>query len=204
MAEVLFGLHNPAGRTAVSFPTSSDVLPIYYDRKPSASRGGYFNPPVIPGGLYPPSSPSSASVLWAFGHGLSYGSVDEHVQFEYSGLRLSPCSVPANGFANVSITIHNNGTMDSEEVPQLYVRDDLATVTTPVMQLRGFERVMVPAGKTVAVTFLIDVQRDLWLINGKYEKTVEPGTFTIMVGGASDAIQRQARLEVVAEHSELI
>lgn len=204
IAEVLFGRHNPAGRTAVSFPTSADVLPVYYDHKPSAKRGSYHNPPLIPGGLYPPSSPSSDSILWAFGHGLSYGSTNEHVQFHYHDLRISPSAVSENGFANVSVMIKNNGTMDAEEVPQLYIRDELASVTTAVKQLRGFERISVPAGQDVEVTFVVDVKRDLWLINNKFEKVVEPGNFTIMIGGASDLIQQHTTLEVVAEQLEFI
>lgn len=199
IAEALFGRFNPAGRSAVTFPTSADVLPVYYDRKPSASRGGYNNPPLIPGGLYPPTSPSSASILWAFGHGLSYGSTNQYVQFQYSSLSISAANVSMKGSATVSVVVKNNGTMDAEEVSQMYVRDDLASVTTPVMQLRGFERVHIPAGKEVKVSFSIDVKRDLWLINRAYEKVVEAGTFTIMVGGASDLIQQSAQLEVIAD-----
>ena len=70
IAETLFGLNNPAGRTAVSFPVSADVLPVFYNYKPTASRGTYVNPPIISGGSYPPTSPSSASVIFNFGHGL--------------------------------------------------------------------------------------------------------------------------------------
>ena len=72
-AEAVLGRFNPAGRVPLSFPVSADVLPVYYDRKPSAKRGGYHDPPIIPGGLYPPSSQTDDSLLWAFGHGLSYG-----------------------------------------------------------------------------------------------------------------------------------
>ena len=100
---------------------------VYYSRKPSASRGGYINPPIIPGGLYPPSSGGEESVLWPFGHGLSYGAT-----FEYSGLTVDPATVPANGAVEVSLTIRNTGTRAAEEVPQLYIRDEIATVTTPV------------------------------------------------------------------------
>jgi len=204
IAEALFGRFNPAGRSAVTFPTSADVLPVFYDRKPSASRGGYNNPPLIPGGLYPPSSPSSASILWAFGHGLSYGSTNQYTQFEYSGLSISPANVSMAGSVTVTCLVRNNGTIDAEEVPQMYVRDVLASVTTPVMQLRGFERVRIPAGQVVKVSFSIDVKRDLWLINRAYEKVVEPGTFKIMVGGASDLIQQSGKLEVISNEVAVI
>merc|ERR1711920_602496 len=148
---------------------------VYYNHKPSASRGGYHNPPTIPGGLYPPTSPSSASVLWAFGHGLSYGNKNEYVQFNYSGISVSPASVGLNGSVKVNVHIVNNGTRDAEEVPQLYVRDDLASVTTPVMQLRGFQRLAIKAGQAVEVTYSLSVDRDLWIIDKRYQKIVEPG-----------------------------
>jgi beta-glucosidase len=190
IAETLFGINNPAGRTAVSFAQSADVLPVFYNRHPSASRGGYNNPPLIPGGLYPPSVPSSSSVLWAFGHGESYGAV-----FNYSKLKITPAIVPINGTAEVTLTIKNNGTLPAEEVVQLYVRDELASVTTPVMQLRGFQRLApIAPNESRDVVFKLVVQEHLWLINHDLSKVVEPGSFKVMVGGASDAIEQTAGL----------
>jgi beta-glucosidase len=194
VAETLLGRNNPAGRTAVSFAASSDVLPVYYNHKKTASRGGYDNPPLIPGGLYPPAVPSSSSVLWAFGHGLSYGA-----RFNYSALQVSPDTVGLTGRASVSFTVTNHGAAAAEEVVQLYVRDELATVTTPVMQLRGFERLAPLApGASVEVALELDVREHLWLIDGGLNKVVEPGEFTVMVGGASDKIQLTASLLVTA------
>jgi beta-glucosidase len=194
IAETLFGVNNPAGRTAVSFARSADVLPVFYNHKPSASRGGYTNPPLIPGGLYPPSSPSSSSVLWAFGHGESYGAV-----FNYSNLTLSPSIVPANGTVRVSLTVKNTGTVAAEEVAQLYIRDVIASVTTAVLQLRGFQRLATIApNESREVIFELVVQDHLWLVNMDLVKVVEPGSFTVMVGGASDAIQQKA--ELCVEH----
>lgn len=194
IAETLFGDNNPAGRTAVTFPVSADVLPVYYNHKPTASRGGYSNPPSIPGGSYPPTAPSSASILWSFGHGLSYGAT-----FHYSDVTLSAPSVPAaGGEVIVSFTVTNNGTLAAEEVVQMYVRDEIASVTTPVMQLRGFERLpSLAPGASVKVALQLDVARDLWLIDLDMRKVVEPGNFSIMVGGASDKIQLRANLTVV-------
>ena len=201
-AETLFGANNPAGRTAVSFPVSADVLPVFYNRKPTAGRGGYSNPPTIPGGLYPPASASSASVLWPFGHGLSYGAT-----FKYGKIALSrgvAKASAAGGAVKVSFDVTNNGTAAAEEVVQLYVRDDLATVTTPVMQLRTFARLpALEPGATRRVTLALDVLRDLWLVDRDLQKVVEPGTFTLMVGGASDKIQQTASLAVVAAASDL-
>ena len=176
----------------MSFPASADVLPVYYDRQPSASRGAYANPPAIEGGLYPPAAGGDASVLWAFGHGLSYDAA-----FAYESLAVAPAAVAADGAARVTFTVTNNGTRDAEEVWQLYVADDVASVATPVMQLRGFARVAIAAGASAAVAFELDVARDLWLVDREYNRVVEPGNFTIMVGGASDKIQLQAKLLVV-------
>lgn len=194
VARAVFGDYNPAGRTAVSFPSSADVLPAYYNHKPSASRGGYSNPPLIPGGLYPPSSGGDTSVLWAFGHGLSYGAT-----FNYSALRLNATEIGPDGAVAVQFTITNSGSRDAEEVAQLYVRDVVGSVTTPVKQLRGFTRISVPAGATVPVTMQIRAVDHLWLVNGDMKRVVEPGEFTLMVGGASDAIQQSATLRVVSK-----
>jgi beta-glucosidase len=205
VAETLFGLNNPAGRTAVSFPVSADVLPVYYNYKPTSTRGGYTNPPVIPGGVYPPSKHGTESVLYAFGHGLSYGA-----SFKYSGLKVSPASpssLPArgddgaaigvDGSVSVSFSVTNNGTASAEEVVQLYVRDEISSVTTAIMQLRGFQRLPpIAPGATVPVTLELVASRDLWLIDLEMRKVVEPGQFTVMVGGASDAIQQTATFTV--------
>eukprot|EP00041_Stephanoeca_diplocostata_P038532 m.1523867 g.1523867 ORF g.1523867 m.1523867 type:complete len:203 (+) comp25232_c0_seq31:388-996(+) len=156
--------------------------------------GGYNNPPLIPGGLYPPASNSDASVLWAFGHGLSYGAA-----FNYSHLKVSPeAPVPTNGKISITVTVTNTGDVGAEEVAQLYVRDDIASVATPVMRLCGFERTFIAAKEHVDVEFTIDVQEHLALVNVKLERTVEPGTFTFMVGGSSDKIQATASVTVVA------
>jgi len=180
-------------RVSVSFPTSADVLPVFYNRHPSASRGSYSNPPVIPGGLYPPTSGSDASVLWPFGHGLSYSA-----NFTYGNVSLSPAVVGAGGTVQVEFAVTNTGTRDAEEVVQVYVRQKVASVTTPVKQLRAFRRIPIAAGKTASVVFDLVVREALWLIDAGYNRVVEPGNFTIMVGGSSDAIQHTAEL-VVAE-----
>ena len=203
IAETLLGENNPAGRTAVSFPTHTDVLPVFYNGKPTSRRGGYSNPPLIPGGLYPPASASSASVLWSFGHGLSYGATFKYGAITLSSHTVSLTSSGQSGAARpdhvqVSFDVMNNGTRAGEEVVQLYVRDELASVTTPVKQLRAFARLdAIQPGATKRVTLEIDAGDDLWLVNHAMEKVVEPGDFTIMIGGASDQIQQTALLTVV-------
>eukprot|EP01043_Picozoa_sp_COSAG02_P047404 COSAG02_NODE_4541_length_5234_cov_4.080818_8_plen_151_part_00 len=147
---------------------------------------------MISGGVYPPAKKGTESILWAFGHGLSYGAT-----FHYSDMKLSKQSISTDGHLEVTFTVSNNGTSSAEEVAQLYIRDDISSVTTPVMQLRGFERLSVLApGTSADVTMRLDAQKDLWLVDLSYSKVVEPGNFTIMVGGSSAEIQLQTTFEV--------
>lgn len=180
VAAVLTGAHNPAGRLPISFPASSAVLPVYYNHAPSAKRGGYVD---FPG--------KTDSVLWPFGYGLSYTS------FEYSGLSVSPASAGVNDTVIVAFTVHNTGTVDGEEVAQLYVRDLVASVSTPIIRLVGFERVSVPRGGSVLVKLPIDVASQLALVDRNYEWTVEAGDFRVFVGGASNALPLNATFAVV-------
>jgi len=199
IAETIFGQNNPAGRIAVSFAVSADHLPVFYNRKPTATRGGYNNPPLIPGGLYPPTAASSASVLWAFGHGLSYGATFEYARLSFDG-GTNITSTGVTGKISVTFEVKNTGTRAAEEVVQLYVRDAFGSVTTAVMQLRDFKRLpAVAPGTTRTVSLHIDVRNDLWLIDRSYNKRVEPGLFNIMIGGASDKIQMTGSVSVMPD-----
>ena len=114
-------------------------------------------------------------------------------------MRLSSPVVGLHGTVMASFTVTNNGSQAAEEVVQLYVRDQVSSVTTVVQQLRNFTRLQpIEAGASVRVSMELDVQRDLWLIDSTYTKVVEAGAFTIMVGGSSDKIQQKATLRVVA------
>jgi len=114
----------------VSFPASADVLPCYYNHKPSAKRNGWIDK-GLPGGN---------GVLWSFGHGLSYTS------FKYSNISV-PKHVPASDTITISATVANTGATAGEEVAQLYLRDMIAPVTTPVKMLKGFERISLKVHK---------------------------------------------------------
>ena len=157
--------------------------------------GSYNNPPVISGGVYPPAQKGSESILWPFGHGVSYGAT-----FHYSDIKLSKHAISTEGELEVTFSVTNNGTKPAEEVAQLYIRDEISSVTTPVMQLRGFQRLAALApGKSVDVTMELVAQKHLWLVDLSYKKVVEPGEFTVMVGGSSAAIQLQSKFEVTAD-----
>lgn len=164
IADVLFGDYNPAGRLPISIPRSVGQIPVYYNKKNPIGHD-YVETPLAP--------------LYAFGYGLSYST------FEYSDLKVEP----KTGFSfEVSFVVKNIGKYDGEEVAQLYVRDEYASVVQPVKQLKHFERFFLKQGEEKRVVFTI-VEEDLSIINQDMKRVVEPGTFRIMVGTASDNIR---------------
>jgi beta-glucosidase len=146
VGEILAGKTNPSGKLPVSFPYSAATLPSYYNRHPSARRDGWCD---VPG----------SGVLWPFGHGLSYS------KFTYANLKISHKDVLANGTVVVSADVTNTGPMDGQEVAQLYVRQVHTSVTTPIMALKGFDRVHLPAGATATVQFAINIAEELRVLN---------------------------------------
>ena len=170
IAEVLFGDFNPAGRLPITVPLTVGQVPMYYNHKPSSQPSTYVDFPSTP--------------LYHFGFGLSY------TTFNYHNISIEPPIIPTNGSATVSFYITNNGTRTGDEVPQLYVTDNFSTVTTAIIQLRGYERLhgMTP-GETRLVQFSLIADQHLWLINRKYQKVVEPGNFTITVGASSNDLR---------------
>ncbi|HEV2863554.1 MAG TPA: glycoside hydrolase family 3 N-terminal domain-containing protein [Pyrinomonadaceae bacterium] len=174
-ADVLFGDYNPAGKLAVSFPRSVGQLPIYYNHKPSARRGYLY---------------TSKEPLYAFGHGLSY------TTFSYSAPKVVPEKIGPAGEAAVTVTVTNTGRVAGDEIVQLYIRDRVSSVTRPVKELKGFERVSLKPGESRTITFRVTPDK-LSFINLNMERVVEPGTFDLMVGPNSVNLQTVA-LEVVA------
>ncbi|HEX7958195.1 MAG TPA: glycoside hydrolase family 3 C-terminal domain-containing protein, partial [Pyrinomonadaceae bacterium] len=172
-AEVLFGDYNPGGKLPVTFPRSVGQLPAYYNRKPTAKRGYLF---------------ASSEPLYAFGHGLSY------TTFAYGDVSVAPARIPANGEAVVSVTLTNTGRRSGDEVVQLYVRDEVSSVTRPVKELRDFARVTLAPGETRRVAFRVTPDK-LSFYDRNMRRVVEPGAFQIMVGGNSVEL-KTARLEV--------
>ena len=165
VADVLFGDYNPAGRLPVTFYRAVEDLPAFenYDMEGRTYR--YFD----------------GEVLYPFGYGLSYTS------FSYNNLILDREEVAEGESVVVSVEVTNTGQRDGEEVVQLYVRDPESTVNRPLRELKGFKRVPVKAGQTLAVSLILD-SRELATYDvqkGYYQ--VEPGIFEIMVGPSSDA-----------------
>ncbi len=184
VADVLFGDYNPSGRLAISVPRHSGQLPIYYNYKPSKAYWigggwtgdqGYVDMPGTP--LYP------------FGYGLSY------TNFEYSNLHVEPSEIHTGGEASVSLDVKNAGDRAGVETVQLYIHEKYAPVSTPVKQLRGFERVALNPGeiKTVALKL---VPEDLQLLDVDMHWRVVPGDFEVMVGKSSADIALRGILKV--------
>jgi beta-glucosidase len=173
-ADVLFGDYNPAGKLPVSFPRSVGQLPIYYNHKPSAKRGY----------LYASSEP-----LFPFGFGLSY------TTFSYSKPKIESAKVAPGGKTMVSVVVTNTGKIAGDEIVQMYVRDVVSSVTRPVKELKGFERISLAPGQSKTVSFAVTPDK-LSFINQNMERVVEPGMFEIMVGPSS-AKNQTINLEVV-------
>ncbi len=163
VADVLFGDYNPAGRLPITVPHSVGQLPDYYYQKPSAKRE-FLGSTTLP--LYP------------FGWGLSY------TKFEYSNLRLSADHIGPQGSTKAMVDVKNAGTLSGEEVVQLYIRDEVSSVTRPVKELRGFRRLSIAPGETKTVEFQLGPE-ELSFLNRDMHRVVEPGTFDIMAGGNS-------------------
>lgn len=174
IADVLLGNVNPSGKLPITFPRSMGQIPFYYNHKPS-SLHRYVD--------------VSNEPLYAFGHGLSY------TTFEYSGLQISPDSITAEGMTTVKVMVKNTGKIEGAEVVQLYVRDEIGSVTTPIKALKGFKKVNLQPGESREVLFELG-REALSLWNKEMKYVVEPGTFRIMVGSASDDIRQEGVLYV--------
>ena len=160
IADLVFGRANPGGKLPVTIARDVGQLPMFYNRKPS-SRRGYIDDVTTP--LYP------------FGYGLSY------TRFDISAPRLEHDRIAPNGSTRVQVDVHNTGAMRGDEVVQMYIRDDVSSVTRPLLELKGFQRVTLEPGERRTVTFDIKPS-DLWFYNADMKRVVEPGTFTIFAG----------------------
>lgn len=167
IASLLYGDDSPAGRLPISFPQAEGQLPLVYNHKPTGRGDDYHD--------------LSGEPLYPFGYGLSY------TQFQYSNLVFSKDTLTRTGSIKVSLDITNVGNKIGDEVVQLYIRDELSSVATPVLSLKGFSRVELKPGQKKRVEFDITASM-LSLINEKGEQVTEPGIFRIMVGPNSRAL----------------
>ena len=174
-ADVLFGSATPGGRLPMTFPIAEGQLPLYYNHKPTGRGDDYLDLSGMP--------------LFPFGFGLSY------TTFEYSNLRVEPAAIDAAGTVTVRCTIANTGRTAGDEVVQLYLRDVLASVARPVMELRGFQGLHLAPGESREVTFQLDSD-DLRMLNREMRWVVEPGVFRLMIGSSSKDIHLRGEFRV--------
>lgn len=174
VAEALFGDYNPGGRLAVTFPKSVGQIPFAFPFKPGSDES---------------SSTSVYGALYPFGHGLSY------TTFTYSDLHISPSHQGVQGDIHVSCKIKNTGKIKGDEVVQLYLRDEISSVTTYTKVLRGFERISLEAGEEQTVHFRLRPQ-DLGLWDKNMNFRVEPGSFKVMLGASSTDIRLHGQFEI--------
>jgi beta-glucosidase len=171
IADVLFGDYNPAGRLPISVPRHTGQIPVYYNKK--NPRGHDY-------------VEMTAAPLYSFGYGLSYSA------FEYRGLHIRPLDKHKY---EVSLFVKNTGAYDGDEVVQLYLRDEYASTTQPIKQLKHFERISLKKGEERKVAFVLS-GNDLSVIDRDMKRVVEPGAFVVMVGASSDDIRLQETLVV--------
>jgi beta-glucosidase len=179
IADIIFGEVNPSGRLPISVPRHVGQLPVYYNYSPSKAvrmRAGYVDRELTP--------------LYEFGYGLSY------TTFEYRNLQITPAEIEPAGTVRISIDVQNTGDRTGSEVVQLYINDVLSSLTTPVKELKGFEKITLEPGQTKNVTFTVSSDQ-LSFLNINLEPVVEPGTFEVMVGASSQDIRIKGSFQVV-------
>jgi beta-glucosidase len=175
VADVLAGTYNPSGRLPLTFPVAEGQLPLYYNHKPTGRGDDYVD--------------LTGQPLFPFGFGLSY------TTFEYSSLAIDPTEIGATGKAAVRCLVTNTGRRAGAEIAQLYIRDVLASVARPVMELAGFQRVLLEPGQSATVVFELGPEH-LRMLDRDMKWVVEPGAFRVMVGSSSKDIRLRGQLTV--------
>ncbi|OZI30273.1 beta-glucosidase [Bordetella genomosp. 10] len=178
VADVLFGDVNPSGKLPMTFPRSVGQIPMYYNhlntgrpfdpQHPDKYTSRYFDAPNGP--------------LFPFGYGLSY------TTFDVSDVKLSAASVRMGGTVRASVTVRNSGQRDGATVVQLYLQDPVASISRPVKELKGFQKVVLKAGEQKEVSFTIK-QDDLSFYNNDLKRVVEPGRFNVYIGLDSENVK---------------
>lgn len=175
IADVLLGKVNPSGKLSTTFPQNVGQVPLYYNHKNTGRP--------LPDGTWFQKFRSnyldvSNDPLFPFGFGLSY------TTFDYKNLKLSDSSLTAGGKLTVSVEVTNSGNYDGAEVVQLYLRDLVGSVTRPVKELKGFQKVFLKKGETRTVEFTL-TENDLRFYNSDLKFVSEPGDFKVFVGTSS-------------------
>jgi len=182
IAAALFGEVNPGGKLPISIPRSAGQVPVFYNHKPSGMRsnifGDYYNEPVKP--------------LFPFGHGLSYSS------FQFSDLSINKSAYSPKETIVISLRVKNTGKTSGDEVVQLYVRDEVASLPRPVKELKDFVRITLAPDKSKTITFHMQPAH-LAYYDENLELMIEPGKFKVMLGSSSEAIHLSGEFEITGK-----
>ncbi len=176
IADVLFGKYNPSGKLTMTFPRSVGQIPIYYNAKSTGrpfSEGQKYTTQY----LDVPNTP-----LYPFGYGLSY------THFNYSAISLNKAAIKSSEKLTATVTITNTGKYDGEETAQLYLHDVVASVTRPVKELKGFQKVFLKVGESKTISFTIGAD-DLKFYNANMKYASEPGKFKLFIGTNSQDVK---------------
>lgn len=183
VAETLFGDNNPGGKLTITFPKTIGQIELNFPFKPASQSG---QPGSGPNGY---GSTRVSGALYPFGYGLSY------TTFAYSNLKIDRSTTHSQNDITVSVDVANTGKIKGDEVVQLYLKDEVSSVTTYEYDLRGFERVPLLPGEKKTVKFVLHPD-DLALLDKNMNWTVEPGKFQVMIGSSSEDIKLKAEFEV--------
>nr|QPG93044.1 beta-glucosidase-like protein [uncultured bacterium] len=185
IADILFGAHSPSGKLPATFPAHIGQVPIYYNAK---STGRPYNGELLDKYksryLDVPNDP-----LFPFGFGLSY------TTFTYGDVNVSKPKISRTETLTITCRVTNSGTRDGEEVVQLYVQDVVGSVTRPVKELKGFQKIMLKAGESRDVSFTLS-ENDLKFYRADMTYGTEPGKFNVFIGGNSRDV-KQAEFELI-------
>lgn len=176
LAELLFGDYSPAGRLPITFPVFEGQLPLVYNHKPTGRGDDYMD--------------LTGKPLFPFGFGLSY------TTFAYEDINLGRQTISKSDSSWISVKVTNTGKVAGDEVVQLYLRDELASLVRPVRELKGFQRIHLKPGESKTVTFHITPEM-LSMYDLHLNKIVEPGTFRFMFGASSSDIRQRIVLNVI-------
>jgi len=179
IADILFGDVSPGGKLPITFPRHVGQVPIFYNHKPSGMRSNWYVDYVS----------EKVTPLYPFGHGLSF------TQFEYSDLSIDRGQATAGESVDISLKVINSGSIEGDEVVQLYIRDEYATTPRPIRELKGYQRITLQPGRACRLTFHLPVNQ-LAFYDEDLNLILEAGKIDIMVGSSSEDIRLHGSFEI--------
>ncbi len=187
IADILFGDENPGGKLPITFPRSVGQVPIFYNAKPSGMRSNWYVDYVS----------EKVTPLYSFGHGLSY------TKFEYSDLSIDQKQAKSGEIVNISLKVKNAGKIAGDEVIQLYVRDEFASMPRPIKELKGYQRITLKSNEERTLTFHLPINQ-LAFYDEDLKLCVEAGRILIMAGSSSEDIRLRSEFGITGGKKTLV